>query len=84
MVGVTLKCIIPTKSFVPTHHEYLLTKECHLVSIKFVSFQFGCLKVVFFQFGCHDNHENSVIVFPICLTDCVKSFITLVSVITET
>ena len=74
---------MPTKSFVPTHHQ-LITKECYLFSVK----------LVLFQFGCHDNHENLVIVglnkredifgVPgICLTDCVKSFVTSVSQITE-
>ena len=34
------------------------SQECHLFSIK----------LVLFQSGCHDNHENYVIAFPVCLT----------------
>ena len=38
------------------------SQECHLFLIK----------LILFQFGCHDNHENLVIAFLICLTDCEK------------
>ena len=60
------------KNSVPIPQQSI-TKECHLFSIK----------AVLLQFSFHDNDENLVIVFPICLIDCVKSFITLLSEITE-
>ena len=48
-------------------------RVCHLFSIE----------LLLCEFGCYDIHKNFVIVFPICVTDSVKSFITLVSQIKE-
>ena len=61
-----------TKVFVLTHQQ-LITKECH----------FFLIKLVLFQFCCHDNHENFVIVFSICLNDCMESIKSSVLEITE-
>ena len=65
-------------------YGFLITKELifgfQVLDLKdHFSASLNCL----LQFGCHDNHETLVIVFPICLTDCVKSFITSVSQIME-
>ena len=65
-----------TKIFVSIHQQ-LIRKEHHLFSINHL------LLTLLLRFGCHDKHENPVNEFAVPITDCVQSFIALVSQISS-
>ena len=66
------QCIILTQIFVPKHKQFIANERLSFSS-----------KLLLFCFGSYDNHETLAIIFGICSTNCVKSFMVSVSQVKE-